>query len=44
MRLETRKPFRILVAGGVDLNHRPLGYEFDSCFTVIHADPYISEG
>jgi hypothetical protein len=27
---------------GVDLNHRPLGYEFDLWFTLVHAGPYIS--
>ena len=27
--------------GGVDLNHRPLGYEFDSWFGLIHADLII---
>jgi hypothetical protein len=26
----------------VDLNHRPLGYEFDSWFACVHAVPYIS--
>jgi hypothetical protein len=27
---------------GKDLNLRPLGYEFDLCFTFVHAVPYIS--
>ena len=27
---------------GKDLNLRPLGYEFDSCFAFVHAVPDIS--
>jgi hypothetical protein len=27
---------------GKDLNLRPLGYEFDLCFSFVHAFPYIS--